>query len=301
MPFPLREGRQMRKGIQIHMKTTENRVDKRSDYFINSPSGLIMDTFLYPTYMGHYFYLSGYRLHRTSFDSFLLMYVMEGSLTLEYKNRKINVGKDTFLMIDCYQEHCYYSTTGWEATWIHFDGFPARRMYDMITDKLGNIFMLDDPLPVLNGMAKIYHPYSKKEPVNEILISRYLYNLLTDILVYTPPSLPFQEAQRGSSIENVKIYIRDHIQESLKIEALARVALMSPYHFMRVFKKETGMSPHEYVINYRIRLAKMLLLETTLSVNDICYESGFSSESVFCAAFKKNVGITPTSYRKERT
>lgn len=61
------------------------------------------------------------------------------------------------------------------------------------------------------------------------------------------------------------------------------------------------MSPHEYVLNYRLGIAKILLLETNLSVNAICFESGFSSESVFCSAFKKKTGVTPTAYRNERT
>lgn len=74
---------------------------------------------------------------------------------------------------------------------------------------------------------------------------------------------------------------------------------MSTYHFIRVFKKETDMTPHEYIINYRLRISKILLLESNMSVNDICYESGFSSASIFCAAFKKSVGLSPTAYRKK--
>lgn len=83
------------------------------------------------------------------------------------------------------------------------------------------------------------------------------------------------------------------------MEELARNALMSTYHFIRIFKKETDMTPHEYIINYRIRIAQILLLESDMTVNDICYEAGFSSASIFCASLKKSVGLSPTAYRKK--
>ena len=279
------------------MKSVEDKIDKKSDYFINSPTDAITEYFLYPTHLGHFFYQPGYRQHRMHFDSFLLMYVLEGSLTVEFEAKKWPAEKNNFILIDCYQEHSYYSDTGWEAIWIHYDGFSARKMYNMIVSKLSNIFSLDDPLPIMNRMAKIYQPFTKKEPVREVLLSKYLNDILTELIIYTP--LQIKEVQRASAIENAKIYIQEHIQEELRVEELAKKALMSTYHFIRVFNKETDMTPHEYIINYRLRMSKILLLESNMSVNDICYESGFSSASIFCAAFKKSVGLSPTAYRKK--
>lgn len=281
------------------MKSVEDYVDKKSDYFINFPTDAVTECFLYPTHLGHFFYQSGYRQHRSHFDSFLLMYVLEGSLTVEFNSKKWDVDKNHFVLIDCYREHSYYSDTGWEAIWIHFDGFSARKMYDMSVSKLGNIFTLDDPLPVMNYMAKIYQPFTKKEPIKEVLLSKYLNDILTELIIYSP--LQIKEVQRASAIENTRLYIQEHIQEELRVEDLARNALMSTYHFIRVFKKETDMTPHEYIINYRLCIAKILLLDTNMAVNDICYETGFSSASIFCAAFKKSVGVSPTAYRKKRT
>jgi AraC-like DNA-binding protein len=60
------------------------------------------------------------------------------------------------------------------------------------------------------------------------------------------------------------------------------------------------MSPHEYIINYRLQLSQNLLGQTDMSISDICFETGFSSESVFCASFKKHLGISPTAYRKSQ-
>ncbi len=281
------------------MRSVEDKIDPKSEYYINSPAASVSETFLYPTHLGHFFYCPGYRQHRLRFDSFLIMYVMDGAFTLEYNGKKLYADKNSFVLMDCYQEHCYYTDAGGETIWIHFDGPPARTMYEMILDRHGNVFTLENPLPLIGCMAKICHPYTHREPIREILISKYLNDLLTELVIYTP--LQAKTLQRVSAVENVRLYIQEHIQDELRVEDLAKQALMSPYYFIRVFKKETGMSPHEYVLNYRLGIAKILLLETNLSVNAICFESGFSSESVFCSAFKKKTGVTPTAYRNERT
>ena len=78
---------------------------------------------------------------------------------------------------------------------------------------------------------------------------------------------------------------------------LAEQAGLSQYHFIRTFKKETGFTPHEYLVNTRLATARYLLKNTRLPVKDICFNTGFSCESVFCSAFKQHQGMTPAQYR----
>ncbi|MCM1056682.1 MAG: AraC family transcriptional regulator [Firmicutes bacterium] len=170
-------------------------------------------------------------------------------------------------------------------------------MYQMIVGKLGNVFSLSSPLSLLNRISNVYQPFARQEEIREVLLAKYLNDILTEFIIYTLQQIKI--VQRIAAVENCKTYIQNHLEEEMRIEDLAKQAFMSTYYFIRVFKNETGMSPHEYIIKARIRLAKVLLLETSLSVSDVCHRSGFSSESVFCAAFKKNVGITPTVYRKK--
>ena len=99
--------------------------------------------------------------------------------------------------------------------------------------------------------------------------------------------------------EPTMTFINEHFKEELSNELLAGKIGISPYHFIRIFKKETGFTPHEYLVRTRIDMAKYLLKNTGLSVKDICYNTGFSCESVFCSSFKKNVGMTPVNYRSK--
>lgn len=281
------------------VKNTKDELDPKSNIYVNNPSIPVMRSFLYPLLVGHYYYLPGYNMYRYGYDSFLLMYIVEGSCEVEYAPpAKVRAEKNSFVLLDCYEEHGYSSEEGWECIWIHFDGPNARQFYELITEKLGNVFTLEDPLIILNRISKIYEPFHKKESIRELLMHKYLTDLLTELVLYSP--MQIKEVQRASAIEDIRRYIQEHIQDDLRIDDLARQSLMSTYHFIRVFKKQTGMSPHEYIINYRLKIAQALLVQTNMSINDICYEAGFSSESVFCASFKKNVGVSPTTYRKER-
>ena len=131
--------------------------------------------------------------------------------------------------------------------------------------------------------------------VREPLMSKYLTDILTDFLLCAPSA---ENARNYAGIAEETIsYISEHFQEDITVDHLAARAGLSQYHFIRTFKKETGFTPHEYLINTRIATARYLLKNSRLPVKEICFAAGFSSESVFCSAFKKHQGMTPVQYR----
>lgn len=112
-------------------------------------------------------------------------------------------------------------------------------------------------------------------------------------------STPADKDKTSDSMADITSYINEHFAEDITIKDLAERALLSPYHFIRLFKKQVGFTPHEYLVNTRINTARYLLKNTGMSTKDICFQCGFSSESVFCNAFKKNTGQTPSAYRSD--
>lgn len=89
------------------------------------------------------------------------------------------------------------------------------------------------------------------------------------------------------------------VQESrLSIEAVAREAAISPYHFIRQFEAVFGVTPHQYRIRRRLEQAKLLLAAGERSVTEVCMEVGFSSLGSFSALFAQRVGVPPSAYRR---
>ncbi|MEQ2528997.1 helix-turn-helix domain-containing protein [Bacillaceae bacterium CLA-AA-H227] len=94
-------------------------------------------------------------------------------------------------------------------------------------------------------------------------------------------------------------YIHSHYSDNMTVETLAGIAQQSKYHFIRTFKKTTGFTPHQYIMIFRIKKAKELLLFSSKSVTEISYELGFSSSSQFYRNFTNLVGCSPQKFRED--
>jgi transcriptional regulator GlxA family with amidase domain len=99
------------------------------------------------------------------------------------------------------------------------------------------------------------------------------------------------------ALRRVREFIEERLEENISIQALASIAGLSMYHFARSFKQSEGMTPHEYVVQCRVRRAKDLLTETDLPLSEIALASGFSDQSHCARRFREHVGVTPSSYR----
>lgn len=101
----------------------------------------------------------------------------------------------------------------------------------------------------------------------------------------------------NNPLASIMGYIRNNIHEKFQIESLSNKACMSKATFYRVFKRELGISPLEYIFNEKINKAKEMLKNPTLKIATISDELGFSDANYFIRVFKKMEGITPNQYR----
>jgi AraC-like DNA-binding protein len=93
-------------------------------------------------------------------------------------------------------------------------------------------------------------------------------------------------------------FMHDHYGRDLSVEEIAAAAFLSEFHFARIFKQVTGMTPHSYLASIRLERARKLLLQTESSVSEIALAVGYQSQSHFTRAFKSATGVTPLAYRK---
>ncbi len=88
------------------------------------------------------------------------------------------------------------------------------------------------------------------------------------------------------------------LEQDLSLKEIAAASCLSPFHFVRVFKKLTGTTPHAYLASIRTSHAQLLLAEPSLSVTEISSRVGYSSPSHFTKAFRQATGLTPRAFRK---
>ncbi len=94
-------------------------------------------------------------------------------------------------------------------------------------------------------------------------------------------------------------YIADNYLVPFNLSRVANCANMSPYHFLRVFKKVYGETPNEFLIRIRVEKAKKMLVMENLSISEVCERVGYVSLGSFSSLFLKQVGMAPTLYRRK--
>ena len=93
-------------------------------------------------------------------------------------------------------------------------------------------------------------------------------------------------------------FMQTHLDQELPLKHIAAASYLSPYHFARLFKKITGITPHTYLAGLRIAQARSLLAETNVSISEISARVGYASASHFTRAFRQSTGLTPRAFRE---
>ncbi|AGL16725.1 helix-turn-helix domain-containing protein [Actinoplanes sp. N902-109] len=102
------------------------------------------------------------------------------------------------------------------------------------------------------------------------------------------------------AVERAISTMHDNLAEPLTIDDMARAAMFSKFHFSRIFRRVTGISPGRFLSALRLQEAKRLLTSTSLNVADISLRVGYNSVGTFSSRFTRSVGMPPTTYRRMR-
>lgn len=198
------------------------------------------------------------------------------------------------MLLDCYEYHKYCATSPLTFSWLHFDGVCARAYYEILLSK-GLVTIQTSNLQEYEQIFQNIGKMFLKSSVQEALLSKYITDILT--LMQTAV-LPQKSVSAHFLVENTISYINSRLDKELPLTELAENCSLSPYYFLRVFKRETGYTPHEFILESRINKAKYELASTDFTISEIGDRCGFGSSSHFCTSFRKITGMTPLEYRE---
>lgn len=242
--------------------------------------------FFYPLSAGHFYCDSNYKIQRDTFDSILIILVVRGSVVFS-DNQVANRGE--IAIIDCFNPHCYYTNDNLEVYWIHISGSNTYQIYQELVERFGNVIACDNATE--KQIKNIYNILKNNIQISDIDMSKEVYSLFAHLF-------GVNKTDSVTVIENAIAYISNNFGKKLTIDEIANEVHLSASQFSRIFKRQIGTSPYDYIMSVRLTKAKEMLKNTSLPISEIAYRTGFQSDSNFIYFFKKREGISPLKFKK---
>lgn len=136
------------------------------------------------------------------------------------------------------------------------------------------------------------------EFIQQNIINLIVINLLRQINSNIPKLITEKNYCEKENINRAICYLHEEFNNDFSLEEVARVANLSQYHFIRIFKTITGKTPYDYLLDIKIQKSKELLKIKRYTITDICFMCGFNNPGHFSTVFKRKVGVLPSQYRQ---
>lgn len=231
---------------------------------------------------------------RRNYESFLLIYTYAGEGTLVYQGQTYVLGEGMGFLIDCQNPHTYY-TSGqhWYTSMLHFFGSRASWYYEQFLQNDSVVFSVPKNGALQQNLEALLLVAQSSSSHREARFSLLLEKLLLDLA----EDLPGRQQPIPDYIFYLQKYMENHFTQPFTLDDLASFANVSKFHLSREFKRHTGFSPNEYLVELRLDRAKFLLKNSSLPIGQTAAIAGFSSYPNFLKLFKERTGMTPGAYR----
>ena len=172
------------------------------------------------------------------------------------------------------------------------------RLYNMLME-LPNFIELSERARIKSIFECLCENYSIGTYESELKLTSLLYDLLHTIKKHSGGNKANGYlANNHKVVEKTIKYINDNLNANLSLEILAHEMSFTPVYFHKLFKASTGKTLREYIEDQRIKKAIELMMSTNMTLTEISYECGFSSQSYFSYAFNRKMKISPRKYAK---
>lgn len=257
-----------------------------------------------------------YKNYKEAHNFWELCFVLNGSVDLVLNEKEISIGKNQLILLSPDNEHSYDSKTGnnSEAFVVCFECFSealtllAEKLFyldDFLTETMEKIiressatFKMNDndqlealPTPILAGQQVLL---LLLEYLLISLIRKVTYEKQGEVVFFSEENFHLELA------DAIKLYLRDNLQRKISLKEISEKFNYSGSFICKIFKEQTGETLVTYFNKLKIEKAKKLLKSTTMTVTEIASSLGFSEVKYFDSLFKKQIGVSPITYKNNK-
>lgn len=269
---------------------------------INNEKGIVRETgggfhsplesaarhMFYAVWSGRYECNRIYSVRRDHLDFYSVIYVLDGQLEVEYEGKIIQAGPNEAVLLDFHKPHAYRAVSDRVDKWeMLFKGNESAAWYEMVTGDGEYLFKAAGRLQrTLTGLMEELNSPCPQDHTISLLIHTMFCNMIDQNAVTLSPP-----------VEEAILFMNSRYGDSIQIGEIADHVSLSRFYFSRLFQKETGRSPKEYLADIRINAAREMLTERVLSITEIAELCGFTNISHFTRFFREKTGQTPAAFR----
>lgn len=230
-------------------------------------------------------------------NTYIIHYVISGKGIFYCGTNKYEVGPGQIFVIfpDTVIKYQADEKDPWHYIWVVFKGDEAKDIFKKLNITLKKpICHIQNKNQILSLLRSM--PEERSMDLHEnLMFSSMLYELAANLLTDSNTVDSKGENQYFSAAVN---YIRAHYSEDLTVDNVAAYIGISRKYLFALFKKAIGVSPKEYIVDYRMKKACALLQNNVLSVGNVAYSVGYKDQLTFSRMFKEKMGCSPTQYKE---
>jgi len=154
--------------------------------------------------------------------------------------------------------------------------------------------------PLMTKLAEeVCHPGLASEMLMESVSTSLMIECARQVFADAPAPPPAFRGLQRQQLERLDAYLDSVEIGAPRVPEMAAICGLSNRYFANLFREATGQTPARYIVQWRMRRAKTLLMETGLPLKEIAYRLGFTNEANFCNAFRKAFGQPPGAFRRQ--
>lgn len=272
-------------------------LEERSTWIRTTPGEYEITQPFYCTEQGDFYAHEHFFTERSSKESYELFYTIEGAGTLEQDGRTVRLERGEALLIDCRTPQRYGTAPDsdrWFHLWAHIDGPGVAALAETLDIPALRPVALAEPV-ARRHFSAIATNLEQPGILATTVIGLAIHSLLAEMV---GAAQAVGETSGGDeAVRRACALIESAYAEGLTLDDLASEARVSKSYLLKLFRRNLGTTPYDYLLRYRITRAKELLAETNERVGKIAELTGFNSESNFSYRFSRMVGQSPRAYR----
>lgn len=277
------------------------KISDNSVWVTATPTPVTLSLPFYATEAGYFKTENGYMTEREEHDSFLLLYTISGKGYIKTKYFESELLPYHAIVIDCHTYHSYYCNDDeWDFLWIHIKGDSISSVFKILYPESISSIRIRGHKEFEDFATNLIDTIAVNDVAHNISSSADIHSLLNTLIKSRlQTEANSRKTEQSDEVSIVVSYIKQNFSNPISIDDMISNIHISKYHFIRIFKRITGVTPYSYLTNYRLNISKTMLISTNKTVAEIAEKCGFLDTSNFITQFKKHTGQRPLEYRKD--